>query len=74
MTTISTLPVEMTPGSTKSKPIGLVLGGASHGRILYRTMANSYLIEHQTREVFEQKYLVYVPTSDPGYFFFHRQT
>ena len=36
----------------------------------YCTMANNQLIDHQTREVFKQKYLVYVPTSDPGYFSF----
>ena len=71
MTTISTLPVEMTPDRTKSKPIGLVWGGQAMAG--YCNMANSYLIEHQTRDVFKQKYLMYVPTSDPGYFFFHRQ-
>ena len=70
MTTISTLPVEVTPDRTKSKP-RLGLGGAVMAG--YCTMANNHLVEHQTRKVFKQKYLVYVPTSDPGYFFFHRQ-
>ena len=67
MTAISTLPVEVTPDRTKSKP-RLGLGGQVMAG--YCNMANNHVIEHQTREVFKHKYLVYVPTSDPGYFSF----